>query len=226
MVKCHGFALARYIEVNVYSLSLLSNPISIFIPSICRIFLAYMYSPLSGHVLRGKNWALFPYDQFTIHLLEVIPRQCSLRTLPSSDASAKPWVARPISVPQNLVNWHGAVGVLSKRYWTTWKQSRFFNRSLTKKLFWSFVGASKTFFHPWSYTFLVLKRSEPTWSTSNLTSFPAPSRKIHQDFTLQELCERLNGPMVIQKVGRWFVVLFSGPQFHWDEKMQILHKWI
>lgn len=40
---------------------------------------------------------------------EVIPRQCSLRTLPSSDASAKPWVARPISVPQNLVNWHGAV---------------------------------------------------------------------------------------------------------------------
>lgn len=27
---------------------------------------------------------------------EVIPRQCSLRTLPSSDASAKPWVARPI----------------------------------------------------------------------------------------------------------------------------------
>lgn len=123
MVKCHGFSLARYIEVNIYSLSLLSNPISIFIPSVCRILLAYMYSPLSGHFFtRKETWAFFPYDQFAIHLLEVIPRQCSPRTLPSSDASAKPWVARPISVLQNFAilhcqsesTWNTFVGATSK----------------------------------------------------------------------------------------------------------------
>ena len=58
---------------------------------------------------------------------EVIPRQCSLRTLPSSAVSAKPWVARPISVLQNFAilhcqsesTWNTFVGAISKMFCLT-----------------------------------------------------------------------------------------------------------
>ena len=106
----------------------------------------YVFASVWTFFYPERNLGFCSYDQFAIHLLEVIPRQCSLRTLPSSDASAKPWVARPSLVLQNFAILH----CQSESTWNT------------------FVGAiSKMFFLPMKYTFSALERSEPVWKHIN-----------------------------------------------------------
>ena len=128
--------------MNVYSLLLISYAFPSSFPLFAEFSLLRCTRLCLDIFLPGKKpGRFFPYDQFTIHERRgysqavLTPNAAEFRRLCKAMGGEADFGASKLG----QLAWCGCDP--PKRYWTTWKQSRFFNWSLKQQLFWSFVSA-------------------------------------------------------------------------------------